>query len=54
MALERKWAHMVKEKKCLTPVDFSPRSPEHITIALPGELRGQMGAGRGKIMCLLQ
>ena len=35
--------HTEKEKKSLTPVGFE----EQITVALI-ELRGQMGAGRGK------
>ena len=38
-----------EREKSLTSMVSNPRSPEQITVALPTELQGQMGAGRGKL-----
>ena len=49
VAIERKWAHKEKEKKISDPDgigwDSNPQRPEQITVVLPTELQGQMGAG---------
>ena len=49
IALARKWVHTEKEKNLWPWRGSNPRSPEQITVALPSELQGQMGAGRGKL-----
>ena len=38
---------MEKEKKALTRLDSNQQPKKQITVALPTELQGQMGAGRG-------
>ena len=49
MDQERKWSYTEKEKKFWPRWDSNPRPLEQITVALPVELQGQMGAGRGKL-----
>ena len=50
IVLERKWTLTEKEEKNLRPRwDTNPRTPEQIIVALPIELQGQMGAGRGQL-----